>query len=522
MLEPRTSRSDDDPTDATASATAEPVPDQGSALQWRFLRVRARLAEIERLRRQICALQAQQAKEVAGYIDDQLVYDEQARVSDSPGAYRSMCAEVALATGVSVITAQGLMADCWDLVAHNPATLERLQAGDLQFWVARAITSETGLIEDPRLRALADTVIAEEAVDVVPGKARALAERRVVEVDPDAAARRSEQARREQHVTATPAGPGTATLKAFMESERVAACHDALRREAKARKATGSSGGKRLGELMCDVLFERVTGAAHVGEVNAQVSVVMTDTALFGLDDTPANLIGFGPLPAHAARLIAATKNAWLRRFYTDPVDGSVVLADTGRRCFDGALAEVIKIRDQYCRGISCASPISALDHLLEHAAGGPTSFGNGQGLSTNCHTTREHPQMEVRKDDETGVVTWTTPSGNTFRSLPPPALGHGSLNAAQRELRRMLLHPPDSIGEQALLRTVVRHVRRQHRGAQLHASVDIEAHRHRSPDKRPGRGDTINDQGPPPIRTTVDATAAPEQHTPEDEPPPF
>jgi hypothetical protein len=49
-----------------------------------------------------------------------------------------------VAAGVSVITAQSLMSDCWDLVTNNPATLAALRAGDVQWWVARQIATETG------------------------------------------------------------------------------------------------------------------------------------------------------------------------------------------------------------------------------------------------------------------------------------------------------------------------------------------------------------------------------------------
>lgn len=436
-----------------------------------------RLGEIERLRREICRLQAEQAEEITGFIDARLSADAELNFVDTPSANRSMIAEVAVAAGVSVITAQGLMSDAWQLVTHNPATLAALRAGDVQPWVARTIAAETGLIEDPRLRTLADRVIAEEAVDVLPGKARTLAQRRVLEVDPDAAARRAETARREAHVTAHSDTPGVGTLTARMEAERVAACADALRAEATARKAAGTPG--RLGQLMCQVLFERLTGAEQVTDLKAQISVVMTDTTLFGHDDTPANLLGHGPLPAHVARMLATHDNAWLRRFYTDPIDGAVTAADTRRRKFDGSLRAVATVRDQHCRGINCAAPITEHDHIEDHADGGPTSFGNDQGLSGGCHAAKSHPQMTVRKDRDTCVTTWRTPSGLVHHNLPPPALGHGSLPPDQMRFRRLLLHPPDSALESRLLRDVVRHTR-QGRARALSVTVrHIRGHPH-------------------------------------------
>jgi hypothetical protein len=458
-----------------------------------------RLAEIKRLRREISALQAQLAVEVTGYVDQRLTADAELGVPDGPST-RCMAAEVALAAGVSVITAQSLMSDCWDLVTNNPATLAALRAGDLQWWVARQIATETGVIAEPRLRALADRVIAQEAVDVVPGKVKTLAQRRVLEVDPDAAARRSDRARRDAHVRLTPAdSPGTATLAAFLPAEQAVACRDALRREARARKGRGSPG--RLGELMTQVLFERVTGAGQVTDLTTQVAVVMTDTTLFGSDDQPGHLIGYGPLPAHVARLLATHDNAWLRRFYTDPVDGSISLADAGRRRFDGALREIATFRDQYCRGIQCASPITDHDHVQPHAEEGPTTLANDQGLSANCHHTRDHPGMTVIRDPDTGVTSWHTPTGLTYRNLPPPALGHGSATPAQNQLRRLLLNPSPSRHERHLLTALTRHLRtpQPRPGIPIHTAWRHQPHRPDSTAAPPG--DESRNRRPAPPR---------------------
>jgi hypothetical protein len=202
--------------------------------------------------------------------------------------------------------------------------------------------------------------------------------------------------------------------------------------------------------------------------------------------------------------MLATSDSAWLRRFYTDPIDGAVTVADTRRRRFDGSLREVATVRDQYCRGIQCASPITAIDHLVEHAKGGPTSFGNSQGLSTNCHTTREHPAMKVTHDPDTGVVTWKTPSGLIYRSLPPPALGHGSLRLDQVELRRMLLHPPESRVEARFLRRLVRHGRSP-RSPDPPDVVEFipTKHRYGGSDRSGGpkrRQGSSQDMGPPPF----------------------
>jgi len=412
------------------------------------------LERVAQLRRRIGALQAAQAEEVAAYIDARTGLDEELDLPAGPAQYRSMTAEVAIATGLSVLSAQRLMADAYDLARSHPHTLAALRTGDLLLGAARAVVAETRPITDPRLKALADQLIAAEAVDVLPGKVRALAERRVIQIDPDAAAQAATQARADKHVRLVPGLAGTAYLEAYLPAEQAAACHTALRDQARAHKAAGDP--RTLPHLMCDLLHERLTGTTPTGTdstgttgagsatVTINLDLVMTDRTLLGLDDTPAHLIGIGPLPADIARLLSTGPNLSLRRLFTDPVDGTLLLADSRRRCYTGTLRDLIRLRDQHCQGIRCPSPITALDHIQPYAHGGPTTPTNGQGLSQNCHTTRDHPHMTVSRDPHTHVVTWHTPTGLTHHNLPPPPLGPGSLTPQQIHHRHQLLHPPD------------------------------------------------------------------------------
>ena len=163
--------------------------------------------------------------------------DQDCRIGSAPGSQRSMIAEVALAAGISVLSAQSLMSDVWELVTCNPHTLARLRTGQLQQTAARSIVNETAFLEDAALKALADEIIAAETVDVLPGKARALAERRAI--DPDAAARRADEERAERHVKTFPGVAGTAFLQAYLPAEQAAACYTTLHDHARARHAAG-------------------------------------------------------------------------------------------------------------------------------------------------------------------------------------------------------------------------------------------------------------------------------------------
>jgi len=413
-----------------------------------------RIAEVER---QICALQAAQLEEIAGYVEDRLSYDERAGCFSGPGQHRGMVAEVAIARHVSVITAEALMADAYLLTTQNPNTLQALREGRLGLPAARAIATETALLDTPEQVLTADRLIAAEAVDVLPGKVRALAERRVASIDPEAAARRRRREKAERHVRLNHSGSGMSYLDAYLPAEQGVACIESLRQSALRARAGGEE--RSLGQVMSDTLVARLTGLQQGAVVPAHVNVVMTDKTLLGLDDSPAHLYGGGPLPAPVARDLATSETAWLRRIVTDPVDGSVSEIDARRRRFDGLARQLVILRDQHCQGIQCASPIRDVDHIIEHRKGGRTVPSNGQGLSKNCHVGRDDPRMTVGRDPDTAVVRWETATGLVHRNLPPPALGSGTGDTRQLQLRHFLLHPPDSGSEQRLLKLRVRHL---------------------------------------------------------------
>ncbi|MGA9346835.1 MAG: DUF222 domain-containing protein [Nocardioidaceae bacterium] len=438
------------------------VTDTVELAQWRGHQeaMSARLEQIAEVERQIATLQADQLQLTASFLTDRLAFDQAHGFASDQAQYRGMVAEVAIAKRVSVITAGSFLNDAWSLTTRHPHTMAALRAGRISLPAARAVTHETCVLDDNALLALADQVIAADAQDVLPGKVRALAETRVAQIDPDAAIRRRVREHADQHLQLHPAGSGMAWLNAYLPAEHAVAAYNAVHEHARSRYAAGdrNDATSTVSQLMCDTLVQRLTGTT-TDAIPAHVNVIMTDTTLLGLGNDPAHLIGAGPLDAATARTLATSSTAWLRRFLTDPVDGSLTHGDSRRRRFDGTLRDLIIARDQHCRGIQCASPIRDIDHINPHACGGPTTQANGQGVSGNCHTTREDPRMHVHQDPTTTVITWTTPSGLTYNTLPPPAHTPG-LTRRQRNLRKQLLHPPPSTLEQHLTRELITHLR--------------------------------------------------------------
>lgn len=344
-------------------------------------------------------------------------------------------AEVALARRVSPTAGDAQVAFAQGLVDDHPATLAGMLDGKIGVMAARAIVRESAVLA-PALRRQVDAAAAVEAAELTPGQVRRAVARRVIDADPAAAEGRAEAARADRRVSVLPGEDATAALWARLPAEQAVACLDALDSHARGARAGGDP--RPIDHIMCDTLVERVTGATNAERLPVHVGVVISAATLLGLDSTPAVLHGYGALPAGIARRLATSDHAWLRRLVTDPVDGRVLTVDTRRRRFDGTLRTLILARDQTCRAPGCTGKVRDIDHLLDHAAGGPTTAGNGHGLCRRCHRRRHHPGWRVTTGpDPAMTVEWTTPTGHRHTSRPPPALGHGSLTPAQLTNRR-------------------------------------------------------------------------------------
>jgi Domain of unknown function (DUF222) len=284
---------------------------------------------------------------------------------------------------------------------------------------------------------------------------------------------RARTARADRRVGIRPAPDTMSVLSAVLPAEQGVAAWANLDRHARALRATGDP--RSVGQLMADALVERVTGQATAAAIPVEIGLTMTADSLLGHDQTPADLHGYGPMPADLALDLAgqaaasprseppptaaigqaaidgaATNDAavavWVRRVLTDPVDDTVLHVDTGRRRFDGALARLIRHRDRVCRDPFCTAPIRHLDHVDPYRDGGPTSAANGAGLCERGNYAKDMPGWSRRVittsagagSNQRRVLEVTTPTGHRYTSKSPPALGPGS-NRRDQERRRAI-----------------------------------------------------------------------------------
>jgi hypothetical protein len=148
------------------------------------------------------------------------------------------------------------------------------------------------------------------------------------------------------------------------------------------------------------------------------VHVVVAHSTLVGADDSPAELTGYGPVPADLARSIAA--DAVWKRLVTDPLSGA--LLDHGRTTYrpPAALADFVAARDVHCRSPICRRRATdgELDHALAWEHGGGTDEANLHALCTADHHRKHAPGWSVAVEDGR-TLTWITPTGHRYSSHP-------------------------------------------------------------------------------------------------------
>ena len=144
------------------------------------------------------------------------------------------------------------------------------------------------------------------------------------------------------------------------------------------------------------------------------INVLVDLPTLLGLANNPAELSGYGPIPATLARELASS-HQW-RRFITDPITGE--LLDLGREKYQppAALAEFIAARDKTCRFPGCrrAAELSDIDHAIPWDEGGQTNPENLGVLCRRHHRLKTHGGWKITSNQD-GSCTWTSPYGKSY-----------------------------------------------------------------------------------------------------------
>lgn len=217
-------------------------------------------------------------------------------------------------------------------------------------------------------------------------------------------------------------------------------------------RTTVPSAGCTCGGCLCGGTAVRVVSA------RPRIRVTVPATMLLGLDDSPGQLDGYGPIPADVAAQVA-TDATW-HRLVTDPVTG--VLTDYSTAAYQPGkvLRQAVVARDGTCSFPQCDRParwsdldhIQPFDHHLAKAggqAGRPeqTRAANLQPLCRAHHLAKTHHGWGVVRDPETGITTWSAPTGQHYTRPPTEAGPHrggatsDDVTSVAEDIRRRLGH---------------------------------------------------------------------------------
>ena len=144
------------------------------------------------------------------------------------------------------------------------------------------------------------------------------------------------------------------------------------------------------------------------------INVTIDLPTLLGVAENPAQLTGYGPIPASLARELAADGN-W-QRFITDPRSGE--LLDLGRKSYRPSqyLVVFLLARDRTCRFPGCRYPAhrSDIDHVTPWDEGGKTTPENLGALCRRHHRLKTHGGWKVTSASD-GSCEWISPNGKHY-----------------------------------------------------------------------------------------------------------
>lgn len=204
----------------------------------------------------------------------------------------------------------------------------------------------------------------------------------------------------------------------------------------------------------CDLLTASLTGleAAHgregdldliaraPGSLTVRLDVTVPVTSLTG-GDAPAQVPGYGPVPASTARTLARMghDDVMTRPLVYDPASGRLLAAGTRHESGPGAricwlddvtpspsyhhppvMERVLHLRDGTCRAPGCSRRATACDcdHVVPHPKG-LTSLANSCCLCRRHHRLKTHAPGWSLSLAVDGTASWLTPTGRTVTTEP-------------------------------------------------------------------------------------------------------
>ena len=363
----------------------------------------------------------------------------------NPGLAFSLAAEEAAAIlHLPTGTAKMLMAEAGVLCGTHTSTLHELEAGRISYGHAQAVVDQSQGVPVAELPGFEADLLAGAAGQTAAQfrvRSRRLRENRY----PETTTVRHRTAFERRRVCVEPESDGMSWLSVFLSAPRAQVIYTQLSTAARGEQTAGDP--RPVDQLRADILTDLLlpdgglppsagTGpnsaepnsagcdsierGASDGRARArtEIMVLINAETLFGADDQPAELHGYGPVSSETARRLAREAAHWT------PVEQNPetqeILRVGRRRKVPAGMKRWLRARDGTCRFPGCRSNalLSEIDHTKPWAQGGVTDHDNLEHLCRRHHMFKTAGFWKARQPSP-GIIEWTSPGGRTYRTEP-------------------------------------------------------------------------------------------------------
>ncbi|WP_227902828.1 HNH endonuclease signature motif containing protein [Arthrobacter zhangbolii] len=371
---------------------------------------------------------------------------------EEPGLAFSLAAsECAAVLTVPQTTAQAMMSEAARLCEAHTATLSGLEEGRFSYAHAQVVLDQCETVPASERHGF-ESELLDKAEGTTRAQFSAQARRLRERTYPRTIPERHLTAFDKRRVVLDRDEDGMSWLSAHLPAADAQQIYTALSTAARGERTAGDS--RTTDQLRADILAQLLMGGLgsvpsggrnRAGAGNeaqpgggsgskdadpdaflprAEIMVLINAETLFGANEEPAELHGYGPISAEAARRLARTATRWTG-LVQDPDTGEI-LGVGRRRKVPAGLARWLRARDGTCRFPGCrvSTAVSEIDHTTEWGKGGTTDHGN------LAHLCRRHHRFKTlgfwtARQPAPGVMEWTSPTGRVYRTDPFLEMGH-------------------------------------------------------------------------------------------------
>jgi hypothetical protein len=320
-----------------------------------------------------------------------------------------------------------------ELCTHYPGTLAALTAGEMDLDQATVIVRQGDTLPDGQKPGYEQALLA-KAGKQTTGQLRYAAQKERESRDPDSLAKRHARALKRRNVCLEPDDDGMVTLRARVSAETGLAILNRLTDAARnlQTEAETRTVGQLRADVFADLLLHAGMDTGPAAGIRPEVALTVPVFTLLGLEEEPATLEGYGPIPADVARRLCQDAPSF-HRILTHPETGAVLSYGKTTYKPPADLARAVRHRDPVCAGPGCTAPARdcELDHTIEyHGNGGhgETDYINLGPLCKSLHRLKSHAGWKIIQTGP-GEFTTTTPGNQKyttrpgdFRDTSPPA----------------------------------------------------------------------------------------------------